>query len=88
MTWTIKFSEISAKQFKKLNKSIAKDILNYLEKISLLDNPRKFGKPLRYNKSGLWRYRVNDYRIVCEIKDSELIIAVIRLGHRKEIYDD
>lgn len=88
MVWEIKFTEFADKQLGKLNKTIAKQITNYLIKISKLDNPKQFGKSLRLNKFGLWRYRVNDHRILCEIKDHELIILVVKLGHRKDIYED
>lgn len=90
MAWTIKFTEIAAKQFKKLNKSIAKELLGYLkEKVAKQKNPMTLGKPLLLlrEKSGLWRYRVKDYRIICRIEDKELTVLVIRVGHGKEVYD-
>ncbi|TAK73045.1 MAG: type II toxin-antitoxin system RelE/ParE family toxin [Gammaproteobacteria bacterium] len=89
MVWTIKYTEIAAKQMKKLDKKISKQIDNYLnERVAKQKNPSVFGKPLLHDKSGLWRYRVENYRIICEIQDSELIVLVLRMGHRKEIYMD
>ena len=63
-------------------------ILDYLEdEIAGLDNPRNRGKALVGDKQGLWRYRVADYRIVCEIRDAELLIVAVTVGHRKNVYD-
>lgn len=56
-------------------------------KIKILSNPRQTGKGLSFNKSGFWRYRVGDYRIICQIKDDELTIIVVTVGHRKNIYE-
>jgi len=56
------------------------------EKIATNENPRRFGGPLRYDLTGLWRYRVGDYRIVCEIQDNVLIVLIVRIGHRRKVY--
>ena len=74
------------KQLKKLDAAISKRVLDYLEQIELLDNPRSRGKALTSNLSGLWRYRVGDYRILCRIRDDRLIITVIEIGHRAMVY--
>lgn len=88
MAWTINYSENAVKQLKKLNRSVAKKLLDYMDhKIINLDEPRKIGKALSHNKSGLWRYRVGDYRIICQIKDEIVTILVLEIGHRKDIYD-
>jgi mRNA interferase RelE/StbE len=50
-------------------------------------DPRDFGKPLRKSKFGLWRYRVRDYRILCEIQDFRLVVLVVGVGHRSVVYD-
>lgn len=86
MTWKIKISELAEKQIKKIDKAIAKQIILYLKRIIAQKNPRLLGKSLLHDKSGLWRYRVNDYRIICKIEDNELIVLVLRIGHRKNIY--
>lgn len=89
MTWKIKFSTFADKQFSKLNKHIRKSIVDYLHnKLNKTNNPKAFGKPLSHNHAGLWRYRVQDYRIICQIHDEELIVLVVKLGHRKDIYDE
>lgn len=75
------------KDIRKLDQRIQKKIKDYLEKkISILDDPRILGKSLQGNLSGLWRYRVGDYRIICEIRDEELIVLVVAIGHRSKIY--
>jgi mRNA interferase RelE/StbE len=88
VTWKIKYTEIAAKQMKKLDKSISNQIDTYLNKrVAKQKNPRMFGKPLLHEKSGLWRYRIENYRIICQIQDHELIVLVVRVGHRKQIYN-
>ena len=74
------------KQLKKLDAAISKRVLDYLEQVELLDNPRSRGKALTSNLAGLWRYRVSDYRILCRIRDDELIIIVIEIAHRSTVY--
>ena len=80
------FTKASKKQLKKLDSSISKRILDYLEQLELLDDPRSRGKALTSNLSGLWRYRVGDYRIFCRIYDDKLVITVIEIAHRSTIY--
>ncbi len=88
MSWVIDFEREALRQFKKLDRQWQKIILNTLEdEISQLDNPRTRGKALLGNRQGLWRYRIGDYRIICEIQEKILTIAVLRVGHRKDIYD-
>ena len=79
-------TETFKKQLKKLDAAISKRVLDYLEQIELLDNPRSRGKALTSNLSGLWRYRVGNYRILCRINDDRLIITVIEIGHRSTVY--
>jgi mRNA interferase RelE/StbE len=84
--WKISFSLKADKLLEKLDKNTRQRILDYLDKV--VNDPRAFGKPLTGNKNGIWRYRVGDYRILCEIINEELIILVIDLGHRRFIYKD
>jgi len=85
--WTINFSEIALKQLKKLDKQVAKRIIEFLEKrISVVDDPTQQAKALAYHKSGLWRYRVGDYRVICQINNETITILVLEIGHRKDIY--
>lgn len=87
MVWTIKYTEFAAKQMQKLDKNVSNKIDKYLTKrIATQPDPRVFGKPLLHDKAGLWRYRVDDYRIICKLENQECIVLILRLGHRKSIY--
>ena len=87
MAWTVKINHYAEKQIKKLDNSAQKRILDYLfDRIEGCKNPRHFGLPLKGDKAAYWRYRVGDYRIICEILDKELIVLALSIGHRKEIY--
>ena len=71
----------------KLDHTIQKFIFNWIQiHLEGIDPPRTFGKSLKGNKAGLWRYRVGGYRLICEIIDNKLIILVLTVGHRREIY--
>ncbi len=82
----IEYTETARKQLKKLDKTMQKRILDYMDEVALLENPRSRGKALVENMRGLWRYRVGDYRVICEIQESRIIISVLKIGHRKNIY--
>lgn len=87
MTWTINWSDEARKQLRKLDKKRQSEIIRYIgERVANADHPTAFGKPLRHNKFGLWRYRVGDCRVICQIKGQELMILILRVGHRKNIY--
>lgn len=87
MQYKIVFTEKAKKQLQKLDRPIAALIIGWLEKnIEGCENPRIHGKGLLENKSGLWRYRIGNYRVICEIQDKEIIILVLEIGHRKDIY--
>lgn len=89
MIFHVEFTESARKQLKKLDKYTQKIILFWLDKnLEGTDNPRAFGKALRENRFGQWRYRVGDYRIIAKIEDDKLVILVIAIGHRREIYKD
>ena len=88
MQYKVIFAERAKKQLKKLDKHIAALIIGWLEKnIQNCENPRLHGKGLVENKSGQWRYRIGDYRVICEIQDKEIIVLVLEVGHRIEIYN-
>jgi mRNA interferase RelE/StbE len=85
--WKIEFLATATRQLRKIDKRWQSSILDYLEdEIAILEDPRTRGKALHGEKRGLWRYRVGDYRIICEILDDQLVIAAITIGHRKEVY--
>lgn len=87
MKYKVEFSEQGKKNFKKLNTSIQRLILKWIKK-NLVDseNPRVHGKALVGNLKGYWRYRVGNYRILCDIDDEKITILVLEIGHRSEIY--
>jgi mRNA interferase RelE/StbE len=88
MSWVYRFDERAVKELRKLGKQAQRDIMSYLdERIAVDEDPRRFGKGLRSDLAGLWRYRVGDYRIVCQILDGELIVLVVTVGHRRDVYD-
>lgn len=87
MPWAYSFDERALHELRKLDRQAQKEIVAYLEKRrSTKDDPRRFGKPLRAQLVGLWRYRVRDYRILCQIRDDVLLVLVVSVGHRKNIY--
>ncbi len=88
MAWTIIFSELAKKNLAKMDAQIARRITAFLrERVASLDNPRSLGQALQGSELGhLWRYRVGDFRIVCEIQDAKLIVLVVHVGHRREVY--
>ncbi len=88
MTCKIIFSERAKKQLLKLDKSIALLILGWIEKkLKDCSDPRIHGKALKSNRSGQWKYRIGDYRLICEIQDEKITILVLEVGHRRVIYD-
>ena len=88
MAWTISYTESALRQLKKLDKSIARRVLDYMdERIATASDPRALGKNLVGPKLGeYWRYRVGDIRVICTIKDDEMCVLVIELGNRREVY--
>ena len=88
MNFHVVISYSAKKILKKLDKYTQKILINWMKNnLEGCDNPRVHGKPLSANRSGQWRYRVGDYRIIAEIKDNELVILVIAIGHRRNVYD-
>ncbi len=75
------------KEFKKLDNYTKKIIKNWIDKnLTHCENPREKGKGLASNLSGLWRYRIGSYRLICQIEDRKLVILALSIGHRKKIY--
>ena len=86
--YNVELSERFKKEFKKLDKYTQRIIRGWINK-NLVDttDPRIHGKGLTSNRSGQWRYRIGDYRLICLIEDEKLIILALTIGHRKKIYD-
>jgi mRNA interferase RelE/StbE len=88
LAWAIELEAQAEKELAKLDRPVAQRILRFLrERVSPLEDPRLLAKPLKGNLSELWSYRVGDYRLLCEIRDETLVVLVVRIGHRKEVYD-
>lgn len=88
MTYKVEFTEKALKQLKKSDRHTAALILGWVRKnLENCENPRLHGKGLSANRSGEWRYRVGDYRLIAKIDDNKITILVLSIGHRRDIYD-
>ena len=88
MSWNYSFEERALKELKKLGREAQQRIIAYLdERVASDEDPRRFGKALRHEFAGLWRYRVGNYRLICSIEDNQLVVLVLRVAHRREVYD-
>ena len=86
MAWKVELTDTAAKQLARLDKTQAQRITKYLRRVMLLKDHRDAGKALTGNLRTYWRYRVGDYRVVCDIRDNELVIVAVMIGHRSEVY--
>lgn len=85
--WTLEYAAGVRKQLKKMGRPLAARILDYMDEVAALDNPRSRGKRLTGDAlGGLWRYRVEDHRIICELQDARLVVLVLRVGRRDSVY--
>ncbi|MEW5838496.1 MAG: type II toxin-antitoxin system RelE/ParE family toxin [Pseudomonadota bacterium] len=87
MVWTVEVSDIAEAQLLRMGKAVRQRVLDYLfERIEGCKNPRHFGEALKANHAGLWRYRVGDYRVICEIQDERLLVLALSIDHRRDVY--
>ncbi len=88
MAHNVELSESADRELSKLDVRQARRILKFLhERVAKLDDPRSIGEALHGSQLGeFWKYRVGDYRLICRIEDHRLVVLVLRVGHRKEIY--
>jgi len=87
MAWNVEVSPRAQRQLDELDKPVARRISKFLyERIGKLNDPRQIGEPLQGTLSELWRYRVGDYRIICLLEHERLVVLVLRIGHRREVY--
>ena len=86
MAYKVVLSSTAEDDFAKLDKSIQQRIFKYLKKIEEREDPRTLGEQLQENLSAYWKFRVGDYRLVAEIKDDILIVLMLAVGHRRDIY--
>jgi mRNA interferase RelE/StbE len=88
LAWTIEYSAAALRHLKKIGRPAAAAILDHMDnRIASSDDPRQFGKALRHDKSGLWRYRAQDYRVICELDDHRSVVVVLAIGHRSTVYE-
>ena len=88
MIYKVKLTERAKKDLKKLDRQTATLILGWVRKnLENCENPRRHGKGLTANRSGQWRYRVGDYRLIAEIEDDVITILILNVGHRRDIYN-
>lgn len=87
MRYKVEFTDRALKDLKKLDRHTASLILGWIRKnLENCENPRQHGKGLTANKSGQWRYRIGDYRLLAEIEDDKIRILILNVGHRSEVY--
>jgi len=88
MAWTIEFAPQASRELDALDPQHRRRILKFLaERLSKLKDPRSLGAALRGTRLGeFWKYRVGDYRLICRIEDDRVLILVLRIGHRREVY--
>ena len=87
MGWTIEYSGTARAQLAKLDRNIARRVIDYMEeRVAVLDDPRSMGRALKGPMGGLWRYRVGDCRVLCSIQDNAVRILVVRIGRRDSMY--
>ena len=87
MVWTIEYAETARRQLKKLDKSTARRIVEFLdERVAQSEDPRRLGKALSGPLGDLWCYRVGDFRVFCDVQDGLLTILVLQIGNRREVY--
>jgi len=85
--WSIKFSPEGEKEWDKFDPLIQKKIINFLSKrLQTGEDPKLFAKPLTGNLKNFWRYRVGDYRLICEFKEKEKVIHLMHIAHRRDVY--
>jgi mRNA interferase RelE/StbE len=87
LDWTIEYAETAKKQLRRLDKIAARRIVDFMdERVALNNDPRAIGKALKGSLGDLWRYRVGDYRVICDIQDKLLTVLVLQIGNRREVY--
>lgn len=83
----IDYTDTAKEQLRKLDKPVARRIVDFMdERIAEADNPRQAGKALTGSLGDLWRYRVGDYRVICDIQDEVLRVLVVQVGNRGKVY--
>ena len=88
VSWIYKVKERALKQLDKLDQETQRRIFAFLdERLAGTDDPRQWGKPLKGELRGIWRYRVGDYRLLCELQDNFMVVLLVHVEHRRSVYD-
>lgn len=88
MASRVEYRDTALRQLRKLDRQVARRIMDYLDEVGALDDPRSRGRALVGDRAGLWRYRVGDYRVLCELRDGECVILALVIAHRGVVYDE
>jgi len=87
VSWDYEIDDRALQELKKLDRNTQRRIIRFLdERIAHSDNPQVLGKPLKGKLATYWRYRVGDYRLICHLQQRKLLVVVIAIGHRREVY--
>lgn len=87
MNWKIEYTETAKKALLSIDRETAKRIKRYLDtRIASNENPRRFGEALAENLYGLWKYRIGNFRVIAEIQDDNIVVLIVRIGHRSKVY--
>jgi mRNA interferase RelE/StbE len=88
LAWTIELTDAALRQLEQLDKSVARRIWKFLhERLAPMENPRNIGQVLQGQHLGeFWKYRAGDYRVIAEIEDNRLVVLILSIGHRREVY--
>ena len=87
MAWAIEYAETAKKQLRKLDKAAARRIADFMdERVAPSEDPRRLGKALKGPLGDLWRYRVGDFRVFCDIQSAVLTVLILQIGNRREVY--
>ncbi len=87
MTWSVEWDEGARRELRRLDRQVQREMLKYFsERIATDEDPRRFGRPLQHELQGLWRYRIGDYRAICHIEDEQLTVLVLKVAHRRQVY--
>ena len=88
MSWVYKIKERALKQIGKFDAETQRRIFAFLDNhLAGTEDPRQWGKPLKGELRGIWRYRIGDYRILCELQDNVMVVLIVRVEHRRSVYD-
>lgn len=87
MPWSVELADEAVKAIDRLDKPARQRIQQFIaQRLMNTDNPRQTGKALTGRYTGLWRYRIGDYRLICRIEDARLVVLVVKIGHRRNVY--